>query len=103
DVAIRTALSAGAAANAPVFNNDLQRISAADRSYRAADHTERIATLPARGGNKKIIEAKTVADKAGYAIVRVGAGLYAEIAARAAIEIEHQQALGIHQPLRQEL
>src|SRR5882757_7840356 len=47
DVAVRAILGAQPTADTPVFNGDLQRIAAADGTYRAPDHTERIAALAA--------------------------------------------------------
>src|SRR5438477_7605181 len=43
DVAVRTALRAETAADAPVFDDDLERIAAADRTHRATDHAQRVA------------------------------------------------------------
>ena len=80
---------------------DLQRIAPADGADRAADHAQRIAALPAGGRDQIFVEAQAFADQPGDAVVRVGAGADAVIAAGAVLQIEHQQALRFHQALRE--
>ena len=62
DIAVRAILSAQAAADAPVFNDDLKRIAAADGSDRAAYHAERVATLAAGSCHKKIFKPQPFAN-----------------------------------------
>ena len=61
DVAVRTISHAESAADAPVFNNDFQRIAPANRPDGAADHTKRIAALAAARRNEVMIESQSVA------------------------------------------
>ena len=103
DIAVGAVARTEAAANAPVLDDDLERISATNGTDRAAHHAERIAALTARGGDQKILKSETVADETGYAVVGVGAGVHAGVATRAFLEIEDEQALRFHQALREEL
>jgi len=103
DVAIGAVARTQAAADAPIFNDDFERIAAADGANGAADHTEGIAALTAGGGNKEIFETQAVADEAGDTVVGIGAGIYAGVAARAFLQVEDEQALRFHQALREEL
>ena len=103
DVAVGTVVGAQAAADAPVFDDDLQRVAPPDRADRTADHAERVATLAAGSGDQIFVEAQAFADQAADAVVSIGAGADALIAARALLQIEHQQALRLHQSLGQEL
>ncbi len=98
-----TIVGAQAAADAPVFDNDFQRIAPPDRADGAADHAEWIAALPARGRHQVFVEAQAFAHQAAHAVVCIGAGAYALIAARAAFQVEHQQALRFHQSLGEKL
>src|SRR6202035_5959489 len=54
DVSVWAIFCAQAAADAPVFNNDLERVAPADRSDGAAHHAERVAALPAGRCHKEI-------------------------------------------------
>ena len=103
DVAVGAVVRAQAAADAPVFDDDLERVAAADRADRAADHAQRIAALAAGSGDQVFVEAQTFADQAGDAVVGIGASAYALIAARAALQVENQQALGFHQAVGEKL
>ncbi len=103
DVPVGTALGAQAAADAPILDEDLERVATADRAHRAADHAERIAARAARRRHQVLVEAQAVADQAGDALVRVRAGADAEIAAGAALEIDEEQVLRLHQPLREKV
>ena len=103
DVAVRAIARAEAAADAPVFDDDFERIAAADRADRAADHAERIAALAATRGDEILVEAQTVADETRDAVVCIGAGVHTGVAARAILQIQNQQALRFHQSLREEL
>ena len=99
DVAVRTVARAKAAADAPIFDDDFQRIAAANGADGAANHAEWVAALAAACGDEKMIEAETIADQASHAIVCVGAGVHAGIATRAIFKIEHEEALRFHQTL----
>src|SRR5713226_3418432 len=103
DVAVRTILCAEAAADAPIFDDDFERIAPANRADGAADHTQRVAALAAARGDEILIEAQAISDEPRDAVMCVGAGIDASIAARAVLQIENQQALRFHQPLREEL
>src|SRR6516164_3861552 len=56
DIAVGAVARTEAAANAPVLDDDLERISATNGTDRAAHHAERIAALTARGGDQKILK-----------------------------------------------
>ena len=103
DVAVRAVLGAQAAADAPVLDDHFERIAAADGAHRTAHHAQRIAAMPAGRGDQIFVEALAFADQPGDAVVRIGAGAYAGIAARAALQIQHQQALRFHQSLSEKL
>ena len=75
----------------------------ADRVDRAADHAVRVEARPARAGDQELVEPEPLADQAGDAVVGVGAGLGALVAAGALLQVEHQQALGVEQALAEEL
>jgi len=57
DISVRTISGAEAAAYAPVFDDDLEGIAAADGTNGASDHAERIAALATGSGDKILIEA----------------------------------------------
>jgi hypothetical protein len=103
DVAIRAIARAQAAADAPVLDDHFEGIAAANGADRAADHAERVAALAARRGNEVVFESQTVAYQTRYAVMRVGARVYARVAPRAIFQVENQQALCFHQALRKEL
>ena len=102
DIAIRAILGAQAAADAPVLDDDLARLVAADRAHRAADHAIGVEARAARAGHQELVEPQALADQPGHPLMRVGAGLGALVAARALHQVEDEQALGVHQPLIQE-
>src|SRR4051812_16491733 len=52
DIAVRAVLRAQPAANAPILDDDFERITTADRTYRTPDHAQRIAALTARSRNQ---------------------------------------------------
>src|SRR5712664_1390772 len=103
DVAVGTILGAEAAADAPIFDDDFERISPSNRTDRAADHAERVAALAATRGDEILIEAQAIADETRDAVVCVSASVDAGVAARAIVQIQNQQALRFHQALRKEL
>src|ERR1700674_1969763 len=103
DIPVGAIARAEAAADTPIFNNDLERIAPANRTNRTADHAERIAALPAGSGDKIVVEAQTLAHQARNAIMRVGACSDAGVAAGAILQIQDQQTLRFHQSLRKEL
>jgi hypothetical protein len=61
NVAVWAICGAEPATYAPILDDDFERVTAANRTDRAADHTERVSALPARGGDKVFVEANTVA------------------------------------------
>ena len=99
DVAVRTVARAKATADAPIFDDDFQRIAAANGADGAANHAKWVAALAAACGDEKMIEAEAIADKARDAVVSIGASVHASVATRAVFEIEDQQALRFHQAL----
>ena len=80
-----------------------QESAAADRADRAADHAIRVEAGAARAGHQELVEPQALADQPGDAVVRVGARLGAFVAAGALLQVEHQQALGVHEPLAEEV
>lgn len=99
DVSVRTVVRAESATYTPILNNYFKRIAAAYRTNGAPYHAEGIAALPARGRDQIMIESQTITNQSRDAIMRIGAGLHALIAARAAVQIKYQQTLRVHQPL----
>src|SRR5262249_53752726 len=103
DVAVRAVLSAQPAADAPVLDEDLERVPATDRPDGTPDHAQRIAARAAGRRDQVLVEPKPVADEPGDAVVRVGARTHAQIAARAPIEVEEQEVLRLHEALSEEV
>ncbi len=100
NIAVRAILRAKAAANAPILDDNFERIASSNRANGAANHTERVAALAAARGDKILIEAQAVAHEASDAVVRVRASIHASITARTILQIENQEALRFHQALR---
>src|SRR3954471_16034005 len=65
EVSVRAVAGAQAAPDAPVLDDDLHRVAAADRADRAPDHAQRIAAGPAGGRHQVLVEAQPFADEAG--------------------------------------
>src|SRR5467141_187627 len=63
NIAVRAILRAKAAANAPIFDDDFERIAPSNRADGAADHAERVAALPATRRHKILVESQAVAHK----------------------------------------
>src|SRR5690348_6083302 len=103
DIAIGTIARAEAAADAPILDDDFERIAAANRTNRAAHHAEGISALAATRGYKIAVKAQAVPHKPSDAIVRIGAGVHAGVAACAILQIENEQALRFHQALGKKL
>src|SRR5258705_7547744 len=103
DVPVRAILRTKAATDTPIFNKDFERIAATYGPHRAAHHTERIAALTAGSRDEILIEAQAVADQPGYAVMSVCASIHTGVAAGALLQVEHQQALRLHQSLCEEL
>src|ERR1700693_1261285 len=93
DMAVRAVARAQAAADAPILDDDFERIAAANRTHRTADHAQRIATLPATGGDQILLEAQSIAYKAGDAIMSVRASVDAGVTARTFLKIEDEETL----------
>src|SRR5713226_4567667 len=69
DVAVGAILGAEAAADAPIFDDDFERIPPSNRTDGAADHAERVAALAATRGDEILIEAQAFPDEARDAVV----------------------------------
>src|SRR5207249_8635824 len=95
-------LGAEPTADAPVLDEDLQRVAAPDGPDRAADHAQRVATRAAGGRHQVAIESQTVTHQAGDAVVRISTGAHAAVAPRAPLEVEEEQVLRLHQALSKE-
>ncbi len=87
DVAVRTILRAKAAPDAPILDDDFERIAPANRANGAADHAQRVAALAATGGDEILVEAQAVANETSDAVVCIGAGIHASVTARAILQI----------------
>src|SRR5580700_2772292 len=85
DISVWTIAGAKSATNAPILNNDFERITPPDRTHRTTDHAKRVAALPARGCYQITIEAQPFADQTAHAIMGVSTGPHALIATRAAV------------------
>src|SRR5579864_1655186 len=103
DIAVGTILRAQSATDAPILDNHFQRIAPPNRADRTAHHAQRVAALPAGSRDKIFIEAQAFANQPRHAVVSVSASAHASIAARAALEVENQQTLRLHQPLREKI
>src|SRR5215470_14833221 len=64
DIAVGAITRAQAAADAPVLDDDFQRIAAANGTDGTADHAERIAALAAGRGYKIVFETQAVTNEA---------------------------------------
>src|SRR5215469_2559776 len=103
DIAVGAIARAKPAADAPIFDNDFERIAAANGADRTADHAKRVAALPATCCNEIPVKAQAVAHETSDAVMRVRACVHASVAARAILQIENEQALRFHQTLREKL
>src|SRR5713226_9670089 len=56
-VAVGAVFRAQAASDAPVLDDHLERMAAADRAHRTANHAQRVAALTARSGYQVFLEA----------------------------------------------
>lgn len=83
DVSVWAIARAETAADAPIFNDDFQRIAATNGAYWAAHHAERITALAATGGNQILLKAQAIANEPRDTIVSVRAGVDASVATRA--------------------
>ena len=89
DIAVGAIARAEPAADAPIFDNDFERIAAANRSNRATNHAKRVAALAATGGDEIAVKAQAVPDQPRDAVMRVGAGVHTSIAACAILQVEN--------------
>ena len=103
DVAVGAKLGAFAAADAPVFDNDLEILLASDRTDRALRHAERVAAGSTGGGDEEMFVAQTIAEQTRDAVVRLGAGADAGIAAGAIVQVDEQEILRFEQSLVQKI
>ena len=90
NIAVRTIPRAQATTDAPILDDDFERIAAANGADRAAHHAQGIAALAATGGDQILLEAQTIAYQSGDTIVCVRASVNAGVAARAFLQIEDQ-------------
>ena len=81
DISVRAIFRAQAAPDAPILNDDLQRIAPADRSDGTAHHAQRIAALPAGRCHQEIFKAQPFAYQARHAIMRISARRHAGVPA----------------------
>src|SRR5260370_7624647 len=72
DVAVGTILRAQAAADAPIFDDDFERIAPANRTDRAADHTKRVAALAATRGNEILVEPQPIPHDPRAPVLTIG-------------------------------
>ncbi len=103
NISVRAIPRAQSASNAPIFDDYFQRISPPDRSDRTSDHAQRIAALPAGRGHQKVFESQSLAHRPRRPVMRIRASVYTRVAPGAILQVQHQQALRLHQPLRQKL
>src|SRR5260370_2878774 len=103
DIAVGAILRAKAAPDAPILDDDFERIASSNRADGTADHAQRVAALAATGGHEVLIETQAVGDETSDAVVRVSASVHASVAACTILQIQNQQALRFHQSLREEL
>src|SRR5579863_9066685 len=96
DISIRTVERAKPAADAPIFDDDFERVTPSNGAYGTSDHAKRVAALPATGGDEVLFESQAIADETRDTIVCIRAGIYAGVAARAFLQIEHEKALRFH-------
>ena len=90
NVAVRTIARAQATTDAPILDDDFERIAAANGADRAAHHAQGIAALTATGGNQILLEAQAIAYQTSNTIVSVCTSVDAGVAARAFLQIEDQ-------------
>src|SRR5258708_10157874 len=93
NIAVRTILRAEAATDAPILDDDFERISPSNRTDGAADHAKRVAALAATRGDEILVESQAIADEAGGALLRVGGRHGAKRPARASFYIQNTKAL----------
>src|SRR5262249_21531298 len=103
DVSEGAVLGAQPAADAPVLDHDLERVPPADGADGTTDHAQRIATRPARGRDQVLVEPEAVADEPGDPVMSLRARADTQIAPSAALQVEEQEVLGLHEPLRDEI
>src|SRR6516225_10397175 len=71
DIAVRAIARAETAADAPILDDDFERIAAANRSDRATNHAKRVAALSATGGDEIAVKAQAIPHQARDAVVRI--------------------------------
>src|SRR5205807_2726415 len=101
DVAVRAVFGALAAAYAPVLDDDLAGVAAANRANGTADHAVRVHARATGAGHQELIETQSLANKARDAVVGIGAGLGTLVAARTFLQVQNQEALGFVEALAQ--
>ncbi len=103
DVPEGTQVGAFLAADAPAFDLDFEGILPPDAADRALGHAKRIVAGAAGRGDEEAVVAQAVAQQPGDAVVRLGAGVDAGVAARAFVQINEQKVLRFKESLVEEL
>src|SRR5439155_18170558 len=103
DIPVRAVLGTDSAANTPVLDLDLDGFAPPNGPHRTSDHAQRVPALTAGGRHQVLVVAQAFAHETGDAVVGISTGLHTQIAAGAAVEIEEEEALCLHQPLLEEL
>src|SRR5450755_2721330 len=102
DVPVWAVFCAQATTYTPVFDHYFQRVPPPDGAYRTSHHAQRVAALTAGSRHQIFVISQPLTNQPRHTVVRVGAGARTLIATRTFLQIEYQQALRFHQPLRQE-
>ena len=105
NISVRTIRSAQTAADAVIFDHDLQMFAAMNRIDRTTRHAMRIGAGATRNRDEIIAEAATVAQQArdrhavGFVAMLTDATFGAFVATRAQIHVEHENAPAFIEPL----
>src|SRR5258708_40246776 len=103
NIAVRTILRAEAATDAPILDDDFERISPSNRTDGAADHAKRVAALAATRGDEILVESQAIADEAGDPRVRAGAGIDTNGPARSNFANQKYKGFPLPPYLREEI
>src|SRR5262249_39533461 len=103
NIAVGAIRFAQAAADAVAFDFDFRAFAAMDGIHWAAYQAVGVFTASASASHEEMAETEAIALQPRHAAVRVGARLSAFVAARAALQIQHEQLLRIEQTLIEEL
>jgi hypothetical protein len=92
-----------------ILNDDLLVLPAMDRVYGTTPHAIRVLALTTGSRDQEIAKPPAIAQQPGEGLtvglrpVLLNAGLRALITSRAPVQVEHQQALALVEPLFNEL